>query len=196
MSVRCFIAVGFEDAIASQLAGLQKQIAQRVHEAGISTKGIKWVKPENMHLTLKFFGDIADTDIPKICDAMDKTAETCQIFEMSIEGYGCFGSGGSARVLWAGIELGRDELTNMYHKLQQELSLLQFSSDDRRFKPHLTLARIKNHQTGMQLQQVAQQLPSVIVPVHPVVVRLSLLQSDLTPNGPVYSVLHHAELND
>ena len=187
--MRCFIAIDINEEIRKALGDLQQRLQD---QAGLNKSDVKWVKPENMHLTLKFLGEIKDQEIVKVCDIVRDVASLHRWFELCVEKLGRFG-GRSARVLWVGTGAGSDNLCRLQKDLDKQLALAGWQEDERDFTGHLTLCRIKNPKAGIKLAQMAEEhkdskLGTVLAD------SVSVYQSRLTPTGPVYTVIGNYKL--
>jgi 2'-5' RNA ligase len=187
--MRCFIATDINEKIRKALGDLQQQLQD---QTGLSKSDVKWVKPENVHLTLKFLGEIKDAESVKVCDIVRDVAQRHKCFELDIETVGRFG-GRSARVLWVGIGAGSENLCRLQKDLDQQLASAGWQEDERDFTGHLTLCRIKNPKAGIKLAQSAEEhknlkLGTVLAN------SVSVYQSQLTPTGPVYTVIGNYKL--
>ncbi len=189
-SIRCFIAIELEEEIKNRLAEQQRMFRKRLSG---NESSIKWVKPEQIHLTLKFLGNVSDQDLQEICAAATRAASEFQPFSFSVGGCGCFPPKGPARVLWIGITEGQSELKQLAKRVDHWVNKLGFPREQRAFSGHLTLARIRqanagkvvrNVVEGTTLDSLGQQSVSTI----------TVFQSDLKPGGPIYTPLHHAPL--
>jgi len=153
---------------------------------------INWVDPENIHITLKFFGETEESRIPEINQRLFEIASEYQPFELKLEGAGVFGSFYKPRVLWVGIKENE-----MLHKLGQEvldkMDAIGFKKDRQNFIPHLTLGRIKytdNKQRFFDLvgKYEDEHIKSELVD------QFYLLESKLSSSGPEYTVLDTFDL--
>ncbi len=190
MSMRCFIAVELDGPIRATLGRLQDRLRR---DLGRDGDALKWVRPENIHLTLKFLGDVDDPLIPQVCNATATVAQQVAPFEFDIANVGCYGSADAARVLWLGITSGHDQLTALAQTLDQATNQLGFPLEARRFAAHLTLARIRNVKAGRAVHQlVADEKPRKLGTQ--TVDQLTVFQSVLSRTGPAYTPLHHAPL--
>ena len=189
MSIRCFIAIELEEGIQKNIAKLQSRLQKKL----LHDTKIRWVKPHNIHLTLKFIGDAEDTAIPEICTAVSQAAALNQPFDFEIGNCGSFGSGDSARVLWVDITDGHTELEKLHHAVDANLADIGFAPDRRKFNPHLTLARIRNTATGRNARKVVDQLEPTILGGQSAA-EITVFHSELTSAGPVYTPLHHVSL--
>lgn len=147
---------------------------------------LKLVKPQNIHITMRFLGNIAPHMVNSIHEEMKTVSFTS--FDVEIKGLGAFPKLRHARVVWAGIRKGADELKNIFDQLEPKLQGLGFRPDRKGFSPHLTIARVKTGRNKAELAGCVQDLAEYEFGV----VRadcLRLKKSVLTPRGPIYSTL-------
>jgi len=147
---------------------------------------LKLVRPQNIHITMRFLGNISPSMVNSIHEEM-KTI-SFNSFDVEIKGLGAFPSLRYTRVVWAGIRKGADELANIFKQLEPRLRTLGFRPDPKGFSPHLTIARVKTGRNKAELVRCVQEL----VDYEFGVVRadcLRLKKSVLTPRGPIYSTL-------
>lgn len=182
--MRCFIAIDIDENNRAALGDLQQQLKS---EVDIKKSDVKWVKPENIHLTLKFLGEIRDEQVVDICNIVKDVAGRHDSFELDIESVGHFG-GRSARILWVGSGKGRENLLQLQKDLEEQLASAGWPPEKRAFSGHLTLCRIKNSKAGIKLAQITEQYRDFKVGVMPAD-SVSVYQSELTPVGPIYTVL-------
>jgi len=144
------------------------------------------IKPQNIHITMRFLGNISPSIIDSIHEEIEKISFTS--FDVEIKGLGAFPSLRYARVIWAGIRRGANELANVFNQLEPHLRGLGFRPDPKGFSPHLTIARVKTGRNKGELVRCVQDLADYEFGV----VRadcLRLKKSVLTPKGPIYSTL-------
>jgi len=134
--MRAFIALPLSSDIKKRLGDLIKDLKDQGIEG-------KWVPPENIHLTLKFLGNIKEETINDIEKILISLSEHVAPFEIALQGIGIFSSSGKPRVLWVGIKDEGGKVSFMQRWLQDRLASLGFAKEERSFKPHLTLARFK-----------------------------------------------------
>jgi len=147
---------------------------------------LKLVEPQNIHITMRFLGDIKPAMVDSVHEAMKKVSFSA--FNCEIRGLGVFPDLRYARVVWAGIRKGADELKIVFNQLEPNLLQLGFRPDLKGFSPHLTLARVKTGRNKAELARCVQDLADYDFGV----VRadcLRLKKSVLTPKGPLYSTL-------
>lgn len=182
--MRCFIAIDIDDQIRKGLSDLQGELRKKVD---IRKGDVKWVRPELTHLTLKFLGEIKDEQAVEICDITKDVAARHKRFELDIESVGHFG-GRSARVMWIGSGQGSDRLLQLQEDLEQQLDLAGWPKDAREFSAHLTLCRIRNSKAGSELGRLSGQYQDYKLGTMPAY-EVSVYQSELTPQGPIYTTL-------
>ena len=173
--MRSFVAVfpppEIQEALASAARGLP--VAGKV----------RFTPPANVHLTLKFLGDVSEDDLGRVAEALEPVREKHEWFEAGISGFGAFPSPKKARILWAGIGEGSDRLRALAEDVEESLEPLGFEREVRIYVPHLTLGRARGRPVALE----AVEAPSP-VPAFPVS-RVDLVQSVLGEGGAAYSTL-------
>jgi 2'-5' RNA ligase len=149
------------------------------------------VKPENLHMTLKFLGEVREEYLEGVCDSIGRISGEFRPFRMSLSGLGYFGRMGSPRVIWAGVSDGGEIAYKISMALEK--GLYHIRKDDKEPKPHLTLARVRSHGFSNKLTETIRQLGDVKLGELGVK-ELKLKHSILKPEGPVYSDLKTFEL--
>jgi len=182
--MRCFIAIDIDEKIRNAIADLQKQLASKVD---VKKGDLKWVEPNNIHLTLKFLGEITDEQVAEVSEIAKTVAQAHQKFNLEIESVGSFG-GRSAKVIWVGAGRGADELMALQKDLDDLLAQAGYPKEEREFSAHLTLCRVRNPKAGLKLAEAVKQfehlkLGSISANA------LCVYQSQLTPAGPIYTLL-------
>ena len=155
---------------------------------------VTWVKPPTMHLTLKFLGDVDLKDIPAVCEAVSSAVAGLPPFEIEARGAGAFPSTGRPRTIWLGVGRGEAELVALHDAVERALAALGFRQENRRFRPHLTLGRVRGDRDVRELGRlVAEQAEFVggVSSVDEVIVFSSELEAD----GPLHEPLAVASLN-
>ncbi|MFQ5838038.1 MAG: RNA 2',3'-cyclic phosphodiesterase [Thermoplasmata archaeon] len=174
--MRAFIAVDFE--ASDRLLGLLKALSS-------SEARLRVVRPENLHITLKFLGNVDEGMVPSIVDIMKRSAEGVPPFTVILRGSGAFPSLKSPRVLWIGVEDG-DPLVTLAHRLAARLEDLGFPGEKRRFSLHLTVARVKASRGKGELAQLMGDYADETFGEQRVE-DMRLKRSELRPSGPLYS---------
>lgn len=154
---------------------------------------VKWVVKDNLHLTLKFLGDVAENDLDEVFAAVDSAAEDHEPFVVEVAGIGAFPHWRSPRVVWAGCGDGSEEAEMLQRDVDLACSELGFDPEKRAFRPHLTLGRVKLPADATGLEQTVGILGRPhygYIDVDAVTV----FMSELRRSGPVYSAMHRASL--
>ena len=178
--IRSFIAFDINNPSVLQKF---KEVQDIVVKTGAD---LRLVMPENIHITLRFLGDIPASRVDQIHEGM-KTVDF-SAFECEVHGLGVFPDLRYARVVWAGIRKGSDALKSVANQLEPQLHKLGFRADPKGFSPHLTLARVKTGRNKAELARSIQELADYdfgIVKADCLLLRKSVL----TPKGPIYSTL-------
>lgn len=155
---------------------------------------VSWVSPQNLHLTLKFFGDTPNHQVESIVEALHLSAASSPPFSFSVEGCGTFGGIRQPNVIWLGIRNGKP-LEALYHNVNQFLAPLGFEPDRKLFTPHLTIGRIKFIQDTVGLRALeseysGQEFAKVRTG------SFYLMESLLRPQGPLYKVVEEFKLGE
>ena len=188
--MRTFIAISLPQTIRETLLSLQREL--KTTEADV-----KWVIPENMHLTLKFLGETEDKLIPEIVNLLRGISCTHKPFLIRLSHLGAFPKIPSARIIWMGIEEGKNASRNIAQTLDQQLLALGFPQEERDFSAHITLGRVKS---GFNRDKLAKQLITMQTtpnntPLEFLATTLTLYKSTLTPKGPTYEALIEVNLS-
>src|SRR5947207_757011 len=131
--IRTFIGIAITKAIRGNLCELQESLAT-------VAPGVKWVEPENLHVTLLFLGEVDDRELPAICRAAQEAVADLPAFPLSIEGAGCFPNPRRPRVLWVGVGQGLQEVVAIHDAMEGKLLELGcYRREERKFTPHITL---------------------------------------------------------
>jgi 2'-5' RNA ligase len=182
--MRVFIAIDIDEQTLRALKELQSQLQDK---ADIKKGDVKWVRPELIHLTLKFLGEIKDKEILEVCTIIENVASRHSAFDLDIESVGHFG-GRNARLLWVGTGQGKEQLKQLHEDIEEQLAHAGWPKENREFTGHMTLCRIKNTKAGSKMAQLSQEYKEYEIgttPVDSVVV----YESQLTPSGPIYTAL-------
>jgi RNA 2',3'-cyclic 3'-phosphodiesterase len=177
-AIRTFLCIEIPDTIKARIGDLQRALKQI--EARVS-----WVKPENIHLTLKFLGAVPASRIPSVCEAVSRAASHNSTFEVEVSGTGCFPSVRNPRVLWVGLTNLPNELRQLHKNLEDELAGRGFPRDSKRFAPHLTIGRIRSPEGApiVARELIEVGFESALAPA----TRVIVMRSDLRPTGSLYT---------
>ena len=182
--IRSFIAIELDEAVRTGLGRIQGQLKERVELP------VRWVRPEGIHLTLKFLGDVDGGKMGQVEESLATATATAHPFSISLNGVGVFPSLRRPRVLWVGLVGELDALAELQRRVETEMEAVGFPAEGRGFQPHLTLGRVRQEgppKTGWD----ASRLEGLETPPGPeqVVERVSLMRSDLKPSGAVHTRL-------
>ncbi|MGD9589479.1 MAG: RNA 2',3'-cyclic phosphodiesterase [Pyrinomonadaceae bacterium] len=152
---------------------------------------VGWERPEKLHFTLKFFGDVEDDLIPSLRSMIETVAGEAKVFEAILAGTGRFPPKGEPRILWLGAA-DNGNMRNLAERIESEASKLGFLKEKRRFTPHLTIARLREPfaSHGLALAHLETAFEPVRFEVH----GITLYESTLLPGGSVYRKLLTAPL--
>ena len=183
MKFRAFISADISPN--DRLAGLLEELRR-------SSSQLKVVKPSILHVTLKFLGDTEDAMVEEITEIMKRSAQDIGTFSLKLRGMGAFPSLSNMRVVWVGIEDGR-ELAVLAERLDGSLEQLGVRRDKRTFRPHLTVARAKGTIGGGAVQDIVAANTATDYGEY-TIDRVTLKKSVLTPQGPIYSDVRSVQL--
>jgi len=183
--IRSFIAIELPEEAKKGLAKLRKELERDEH------KFVKWVDPGGIHLTLKFLGNIPSKRVAEITGAMQQAAQGISPFRLEISGLGVFPSLRQVRVFWVGISGEVDKLSRLQQSIESALVTIGFAKEERPFTPHLTLARIREGASPAERKSFGELVGTTIFEdKYPIKVdAISLMRSQLTPAGAIYSRL-------
>lgn len=187
MAARTFIAIDIAPSIRRRLLAAADKIDQQDVK-------VRWTADENIHITLKFIGDVEDSELNDLCQAAVQVAEGIDPFELSVCGLLCQPPAGrQLRMVWAGVEDSSGSLAALHKALEDAVAELGFAREHRKFNPHLTLGRVKfAPEPDAVRESVArsaendfgtQQCDEIVV-----------YTSTLAPTGPRYTVAARASL--
>ena len=196
--IRAFIAVELSQelraAIAKSQGVVKDQLAKAMRRDAPDVR-IQWVRPESMHVTLKFLGNVVEDGVRDIEHAMQQVAHARAPFSLEVGGLGVFPDVRAPRILWVGMSGSVEELVGLAGDLDGALHDLGFAPETRPFQPHLTLARIKERSRDIGRVLAGSGLLEQVGAVGNLAVSaLSLMKSDLKPSGAVYTRLFQVEL--
>lgn len=178
--MRVFIAIEITKEIQETLSKLQAELKT-------APAGVKWINPKNIHLTLKFLGEVEEHKIPKIMQSLKKVSSNFKPFAIELSAIGGFPTLQSPRIIWVGIEKGKEELKVLAGAIEDALIRLEFPKEARSLSAHLTIGRVKYIKDKKAFSQkicltrfspLPQEVKSII-----------LFKSTLTPKGPIYEKL-------
>jgi 2'-5' RNA ligase len=150
---------------------------------------IKWVKPDGIHLTLKFLGNIPVASTSDVTKVMTNAAKRISPFYLEVKTLGAFPNSERVQVVWLGLGGELDKLTLLQQLIETNLIQLGFTAEQRRFKPHLTLARLGKEVSSRDRQQLGKLIACTSPDIHDRINidRIHLIRSQLTREGAIYS---------
>jgi 2'-5' RNA ligase len=189
--VRTFIAVDFPASMLEKIEDITAFFKSKTPE-----KALKWVDKDNLHLTLKFLGEINKSQIEQVQTVMAQSLEGYQPVDIEISGLGMYPDKRVPRVIWLGIS-GGEHLLEFHKTLDQSLARLGIKPEGRPYSPHLTIARVRRGTDKNIAKEIGETLSQFKVePLGAIHIdRVLLYQSELTPSGPVYTTLYTVHLN-
>jgi len=187
--MRTFIAIEISDEMKEAL----HQIESHLKYSGAD---VKWVKPENIHLTLKFLGEVNEQKLVEIKALLDSIAGDIKPFEITIKEIGAFPKIEYPRVIWVRLDKGAGGSKELAEKIDSALLKIGFEKESRPFAAHLTIGRVRSPKNKDKLKEkVASFDASQLSAVKPhAISSVVLFHSTLTPQGSIYTKLHEAKL--
>ncbi len=187
--MRAFIAIELPKKIKDALAQLQQKLKSTGADA-------KWVAPENIHLTIKFLGEINDEQLGKITLILEETAKNHSSFQLRINSIGVFPKINFPRVIWVGADLGDEECKKIAAELEEKTAQTGIPKEKREFSSHITIARVRSPSNRdklvQELDNLAGYFPKTNLQFN--AAKITLFKSTLTPKGPIYEVQKEASL--
>lgn len=187
MVIRTFVAVLIAQELKAKIASVQEQLKKLAPD-------VKWVKPELLHVTLKFLGNVSEDALEQVFAAVDEAAAGHGPFDLSFAGVGAFPNPRKARVVWVGIDQGKDDIKALVETVDKKLAELGYPKEERAFKAHVTIGRVKDNGKVSEafvrgIEDIdAGDLGSQRVEA------ITVMQSDLQREGPVYSPMSESKL--
>jgi 2'-5' RNA ligase len=179
--VRVFIAIELESSIKEKIGRIQTRLK-------VTQDKIKWVKPSSVHLTLKFLGEIEEEKLEKIHQITRELGERIPPFKIEFKGMGVFPGFSSPRVIWIGARDSSSQLEELATSLEEALAREGFVREKRKWKAHLTLGRIKFLKERERLRELIQE--EIETEAGDMEVKdITIMRSQLTPQGPIYTSL-------
>ncbi|MDP8260609.1 MAG: RNA 2',3'-cyclic phosphodiesterase [Candidatus Gygaella obscura] len=181
--MRSFIAIELDKKTIAVIKEIQKELKK-------SCNSLKLIKPKNIHITLKFLGDINEKQYLKIKSILSSTAKEFSWFKLNISKIGCFPNYNSARIVWLGIE-NEKHLSSMAGEISSKINKTIDTKDNRPFKTHITIARLKNKSKDIN-KELFFKLTKINCTMN--VDKIALIKSTLTTQGSIYEKLYEVNL--
>ncbi|MBU1912010.1 MAG: RNA 2',3'-cyclic phosphodiesterase [Candidatus Omnitrophica bacterium] len=186
--MRAFIAVEIDSQTKQKISDLVSCLKKTGPDA-------KWITEDQMHLTLKFLGNIGEDKVQKISEALSAISDSFKSLKIGFSNIGAFPNLNHPRVIWLGIDEGRGSLEILNGKIEASLEKSGFARENREFNPHLTLARIRSSKNISNLIKLIGE--KNLTPVGEILIdKLSLFQSTLSPKGAVYTLILQKSLQN
>jgi len=179
------VAIELKDEVRDALQEVQKAL-------GRAADAVRWVRPEQLHLTVKFLGEVPDDEVPRVAEAVARSAARSRPFEMQLTECGCFPPRGPVRIVWVGTHDGSGALLECVNAVEEELDGIGFPKDSRPFSAHLTIGRAKDGRSSEGVRLAVES--GKVRPVRQSVSELTLMSSVLSAKGPSYSVVARSKL--
>lgn len=179
-AVRTFLCVEMPQSVRERIEALQRELRRLDAPAS-------WVKPANLHLTLKFLGDVEASRLAEVIATARRVAAASAAFPLTVSGAGCFPSPRQPRVLWVGMQQPLQPLERLHRALEDELAQAGFARDSKAFKPHLTIARLRQPRAAARLAE--ELIRRGFAAETFLVSELIVMQSELSPQGSRYTPL-------
>jgi 2'-5' RNA ligase len=184
--IRTFVCI----EIDADLRRKMSQVSATLSSAGAD---VKWVAENNLHLTLKFLGNVDDAQIPKVADAVKKIAANYKSFDLTIAGIGAFPERGMPRVIWIGLDEPTGALEKMYYALGEALAPYAEKAEHRTFSPHITIGRVNSSRGRDALMKAIETNREIEIGAQPVD-EITVMMSELMRGGPIYTPLAKSAL--
>ena len=183
--IRAFIAIEISEEARAEFGRIISELKK-------ADAPVKWVDPSTVHLTLKFLGGVPREKVPDIVRRLEDAARGNSPFDIDLDGMGVFPNWGRAAVIWVGLGEGSGRVKEM--ALAVDIAMLEegFERENRDFKPHLTLGRIKGARNKDRLREIMEDTRIKPVSVH--VPGIILFSSELTPDGAVHTPISEIHL--
>ena len=179
--IRTFLAIELPEEIKAQIGNIQNRLKTTV-------KGVRWTKLEGIHLTLKFFGNVSENDIANISKVVEKNTVDARPLTLNVSTIGTFPNLRRPRVLWFGISGSVERLSDLQNEIEKDLESIGFQRENRAFRAHLTLGRVKSPKEVKGLSEIIKNEESYDAGSFKAY-GLTLFKSDLTPQGAIYTKL-------
>jgi 2'-5' RNA ligase len=178
--MRTFIAVELPENIKNKIGELQAPLKR-------TNAFVSWVKPENIHITLKFLGEVPEEKINEVFSAIEIALKETKKFKINLKGMGAFPDFRRPRVIWVGTGKGGEELLSMANKIEEEMEKIGFPKENRKFSPHFTIGRVKSPKN---IEKLMEKVKSTDFETEDIGVNeVTVMKSQLHPAGAIYTPL-------
>ena len=183
--MRLFVAIELSESHRASLTNVQAKLSRRCD-------GVRWIPGPQLHMTVKFLGEVKDDDVPAVSKAVAAGAARAVPFEMEVGGCGCFPPRGAVRIVWVGVREASNALLECVESVSEELERMGFPTERKPFSSHITIGRVREDRSGGKLRSAVDEctFPPLVQPVELV----TLMSSVLSSKGPAYSTVSKADL--
>lgn len=186
--IRTFIAIELDGVSRHTLSSFIDEVKKAIRG------NINWTKIENLHFTLKFLGEISNTQIEEVSNIINKITIRHTPFEAKVTGIGFFPAIKRPRIIWAGISDGKENMLKIANDIESSIEHLGFKKENREFTAHLTIARVRDYHIKID-HKILDALSKEDICTFKVD-HITLFKSELLPSGPVYSILKEFPLSN
>ncbi len=179
-AIRTFICIEIPESIRSKAEALQQKLK------GVDAQ-VSWVKPSNIHLTLKFLGAVQQSRMKRVCEAAGRAARGTGPIRITIASAGCFPSSSNPRALWIGLKEAPDDLRLLHEAIENEMAGCGFARESRKFAAHLTIGRVRSKRNGRPLAELL--VSTGFEPESFEARQIIVMRSEPKPTGSVYTPL-------
>lgn len=185
--VRTFIAV----ELSPEVRGSAAKLIERFRKTAAK---VRWVENRNLHLTLKFLGDVESVELPKVIDTVKQAVAGINAFDLHYRGAGAFPDDENPRTIWLGVDDGAPQIIEVHRRVEDALDQIGFRAENRRFRPHVTLGRVRDTRHAKRdLKDLLAQYADFEGGIS-LVDELVVFSSELNEDGPHYEPIGHVEL--
>jgi 2'-5' RNA ligase len=186
MAVRLFLAINFHPEV-------RRAVIEATSDLRAAAPTVNWIDESRLHLTLKFIGEREDAVVAPLGEVLDRVAGRHRAFSVRIREVGAFPNFRRARVVWMGVD-GASRLELLHHDVEQACETLGFEVEGRAFRPHLTLARVRERTAEEELRRLSRASKRVEFESETIVESIDLMRSTPGRGGSRYERLHSAPL--
>ncbi|MBN2240018.1 MAG: RNA 2',3'-cyclic phosphodiesterase [Dehalococcoidales bacterium] len=182
--IRTFIAIEIPEGVKAQLDSIISSLQSK------STASVKWVETGNIHLTLKFLGDIDVSLVGPVTEVLKEASKAVTPFMLEMNKLGVFPNPKRPRVAWAGLDGDIKQLNRLQQSIESDLESLGFERENRKFSPHLTIARVRDKASTVDQERFGNLITASVIEKKAFTVdSVNLMKSQLTRQGPIYTQL-------
>ncbi len=184
--IRSFIAIELPAAVKQELTTLEDILKKRCPQV------VRWVDPQNIHVTLKFLGDVDSDRVDEINMAIDEATQGMSPFHLELKDLGVFPNLNKVNIIWVDAKGDLDKLTYLQKQIESNMEQLGFTREDRDFTPHLTIGRVRDYASPDDRKKIGQILSQTAFASAQVITvgSVNLMKSQLTNTGAIYTRLY------